>query len=73
MPTKKTSGTTAKKKSGAKRPAAKKSAARKPAAPATAPAAMGDRLTEVARTIGSTVGEMVAKTKRALQRDDETK
>jgi hypothetical protein len=70
MPTKKTSGTTAKKRT---RPAAKKGAARKPAAPATSPAATGDRLSEVARTIGSTVGELVVKTKRALHRDGENR
>ncbi|MFI5087528.1 MAG: hypothetical protein ACHP7I_03975 [Terriglobales bacterium] len=67
MPTKKTSASTAKKK-----PAAKKGAARKPAAPATAPAATGNRLSEVARTIGSTVGDIVAKTKRALHREPGT-
>jgi hypothetical protein len=70
MATKKSSGTIAKKKSATKRPGAKKSAPRKSAAPA---APQGDRLTEVAKTIGSTVGEMVAKAKHALHREPESK
>jgi len=80
MPEEKNSETTARKKRAVKRPAAKKSSSRKravkasaAAAPATAPAATGDRLTEVARTIGSTVGGIVAKTKKALRRDGKTK
>jgi hypothetical protein len=85
MPEENNSGTAAKKKRAVKRPAAKRTSSRKravkvSAAPATAtgatPAAApvtGDRLTEVARTIGSTVGDIVAKTKRALQREPENK
>ena len=80
MPEENSSGTTAKKKRAVKRPAAKKSSSRRPAAepsaapaPAAAPAASAtpaaeDRLKEVARTIGSTVGDIVAKTKRVLHR-----
>ncbi len=67
MPIKKSSASTAKKK-----PAAKKSATRKPKT-ATSRAATGDRLSEVARTIGSTVGDIVAKTKKALHRETEQK
>ena len=83
MPEENNSGTTAKPKRAAKRPAAKKSrkrAVKASAAPATAhaatssaPPATGDRLTEVARTIGSTVGGIVATTKKALQRETENK
>jgi hypothetical protein len=72
MPTKKTSASTAKKTSAAKRPAAKKSASRKRAVKPSAALATGDRLNEVARSIGSTVGGIVAKTKRALSRAPET-
>ena len=79
MPTKKTSGTTAKRKTT--RPTAKKSAPTKrkavasaepvvePAAAPTPNAQSGDRLHEVARTIGSTVGGIVKKTKRVLYRE----
>jgi hypothetical protein len=80
MPEEKNSEPTAKKKRAVKRPAAKKSSPRKravkasaAAAPATPPAVAGDRLTEVARTIGSTVGDIVAKTKKVLHRDGQTK
>ena len=85
MPEEKNSEPTARKKRAVKRPAAKKSSSRKRAikasaapAPGAAPAASGkpaaeDRLKEVARTIGSTVGGIVAKTKKALSRDGETK
>jgi hypothetical protein len=85
MPEENNSETPAKRKRAVKRPAAKKRAVRKPAAeastaatPAAVPAATsasapvtGDRLAEVARTIGSTVGGIVAKTKKALRRDGE--
>jgi hypothetical protein len=85
MPTKKTSGATAKKRT----PAAKKSAPRKRAAKAIAAAAAAgatpvaaprpsapaaptcDRLIEAAKTIGSTMGEIVAKAKHALHREPE--
>ena len=83
MPEENNSEPTARKKRAVKRPAAKKSrkrTAKASAAPAKAPAAKssappvtGDRLTEVARTIGSTVGELVVKTKRALKRDSRQK
>jgi hypothetical protein len=83
MPEEKNSEPTARKKRAVRRPAAKKSrkrAVKASAAPAEAPAAKssppsvtGDRLSEVARTIGSTVGGIVAKTKKALRRDGETK
>ena len=79
MPEEKNSEPTARKKRAVRRPAAKKSrkrAVKTSAAPAEAPAAKssappvtGDRLSEVARSIGSTVGGIVAKTKRALKRD----
>ena len=83
MPEEKNSGTAPKKKRAAKGTAVKKSSARKravksssasatspTASPATAPQpASGDRLTEVARTIGSTVGDIVKKTKRVLRRE----
>jgi hypothetical protein len=79
MPEEKNIETTAKKKRAGKRPAAKKSSSRKravkasaAAAPAAAPVT-GDRLSEVARTIGSTMGGIVAKTKKALRRDGKTK
>jgi hypothetical protein len=82
MPEDKSSGTTTKRKRAVKRPAAKKAPSRKStvkvsaaaapaAAPPTTPAAVpvtGDRLTEVARTIGSTMGDIVAKTKKVLHR-----
>ncbi len=71
MATQKGSGTT--KKPAAKRAAAKKCATRKCApkvaaepAPTPAPAPAGDRLTEVARTIGSTMGALAVTAKRAL-------
>jgi hypothetical protein len=73
MPIKKSSASTAKKKPAAERPAAKKSAARKRATKPSAALATGDRLNEVARTIGSTVGDIVAKTKRVLLREDENR
>jgi hypothetical protein len=70
MPSKKSSGSTAKKKSATRRPAAKRT--RKPAAEraetAAPAAAVADRLTDVARTIGSKVGGIVAKTKKVLNR-----
>ena len=81
MPEETSSGTTAKKKRAVKRPAAKKPSSRKRAVkpsaapePTAAPAASAtpaaeDRLKEVARTIGTTVGGIVAKTKKALKRD----
>ena len=75
MPEEKNSEPTARKKRAVKRPAAKKSSSRKRAAKASAAAAPAAapvtvvRLTEVARTIGSTVGGIVAKTKKALKRD----
>jgi hypothetical protein len=78
MPEANSSETTVKKKRAVKRPAAKKSSSRKRAAKASAAAApaaapvTGDRLTEVARTIGSTVGGIVAKTKRVLHREPGT-
>ncbi len=70
MATKKTTKT---KSVADKRPTARKRAPRKPAAAAAAaasvaPASNADRLTEVAKTIGSTMGEIVAKTKKALHR-----
>ncbi len=70
MATKKTSTTTAKKKSTARRPAAKRAPRKFAATPAAtaARAVNADRLTEVAKQIGSTVGEIVAKTKKALHR-----
>ncbi|MGZ4812622.1 MAG: hypothetical protein ACXVZM_06895 [Terriglobales bacterium] len=72
MATKKSSATTAKKKSTTKRPAAKKSRQRTTATSASTQAAgrpaNPDRLTEVAKTIGSTVGDIVAKTKKVLHR-----
>ncbi len=60
----------------AKRTTARKSASRKrstraKAAPAPEIAAANDRLTEVARTIGSTMGGVVAKAKRVLGREPE--
>src|ERR1043166_9580873 len=80
MAAKKISGTssgetTAKKKSST-RTAAKKSAPRKSASAAGTsannatqkPVATGDRLTGVARTIGSTVGGIVTKTKKVVNR-----
>jgi len=74
MPAKKKSATGAKKKTAAKRSAARKSAPKraKKTQPQT-PAAQiveqaGDRLSEVARTIGSTVGDLVSKTKKVLKR-----
>jgi hypothetical protein len=80
MATKKSSATTANNEPASKRPAAKKSAPRKRVAKAAAAAAVpapaapaasgGDRLTGVAKTIGSTVGEMVAKAKHALHREN---
>ena len=80
MPTNKSSATTTKKKTATKRTAAKKSTTRKPAVkPSASPIAAeapqaqnADRLSEVARTIGSTVGGIVAKTKKALKRDSGT-
>lgn len=84
MPEEKNSETIPKKKRAVKRPAAKKSSSRKravktsaapakaPAAKSSAPPVTGDRLSEVARTIGSTVGGIVAKTKRALKREPGT-
>lgn len=82
MATRKTGVKAAKKKAPARKkktPAAKKRAPRKRAAtPKATPApplgaqaaeAAGDRLTEVAKTIGSTVGEIVAKTNRVLHRE----
>ncbi|HET7183353.1 MAG TPA: hypothetical protein VFI82_01630 [Terriglobales bacterium] len=72
MATKKSSATTAKEKSTRKRPAAKKSRQRATATSASTQAAgqpaNRDRLTEVAKTIGSTVGDIVAKTKKVLHR-----
>ncbi|MGI9101239.1 MAG: hypothetical protein ACR2IF_02230 [Terriglobales bacterium] len=81
MPAKKRA-TSAKKKTSARRPAAKKTAARKSTtrkktarakSASVTPAAevAGDRLTDVARTIGSTMGEMVAKAKQVLHREQE--
>ncbi len=66
-----------KKKRAVKRVAAKTSAPRKRAAkkaatappPASPEVAGGDRLTDVARTIGSTVGGIVKKTKKVLRRE----
>ena len=71
MPTKKTSGTTAKRKSTRPVPK-KKTMPRKSSAKAAPPepaAPAGDRLHEVARSIGSTVGDIVKKTKRVLYRE----
>ncbi len=70
MPAKKSSGGTTKKKAAVKSP--RKRAPRKraaaPATATTAPAPAADRLSEVARTIGSKVGGIVAKTKKVLRR-----
>ncbi len=60
-----TSGSTAKKRAPRKPAAAPAAAA---AAASAAPASNADRLTEVAKSIGSTMGEIVAKTKKALHR-----
>lgn len=83
MPEENNSEPTARKKRAVKRPAAKKSRkrtvkasaapAKAPAAKSSAPPVTGDRLTEVARTIGSTVGGIVVRTKRALKRDSRQK
>jgi hypothetical protein len=81
MAEKKSSRGTAKKKTGTRRPAAKKAAKKAFPLSANAPTAVNtppavnaapqaaDRLTGVARTIGSRVGGIVAKTKKVLQRD----
>ena len=78
MPTNKSSGEgTAKKKAAVKRPARKlaprKQAAETIASPAAAVKVAEDRLKGVARSIGSTVGGLVAKTKKVLKRGNEQK
>ncbi len=71
MPTKKTTRSSAGKsttRATTKKRAPRKRAAKAAPEPTQAAQAVDDRLTEVAKTIGSTVGEIVAKTKHALQR-----
>jgi hypothetical protein len=78
MAGKKGSGSTAKKKAAVKRTSAKKAATRRKATDVNTPPAVNaarqapaaDRLTDVARTIGSRVGGIVAKTKKVLRRGE---
>lgn len=83
MATSKSSGTT--RKAAAKRPAKQRASSKRatkpgvaavaktPATPQPAAAPTPDRLTEVARTIGSTVGAIAATAKRALSQAAEKK